>query len=33
MNVFKTNGAKVLLNHVRKKLMKLYILVILKNWC
>ena len=33
MNIFKTNGAKVLLNHVRKKLMKLYILVILKNWC
>ena len=33
MNIFKTNGAKVLLNHVRKKLMKLFILVILKNWC
>lgn len=33
MNIFKTNGAKVLLNHVRKKLMKLYILVILKIWC
>ena len=33
MNIFKTNGVKVLLNHVRKKLMKWCVLVVPKNWC
>ena len=33
MNIFKTNGVKVLLNHVRKKLMQWRILVVPKNWC